>query len=471
MVTISDFRANQYPVVDGLRCVNVWIPDDDAFMPLLAGLLYLPTRAFNYTGADLATRAAIAQTWVNAYAANDWMDCMDCEQVAECIASNEATQEALNQWFIDALNNPDTGVYEALKNGGLMSPDDADRNLTGTNDDCNLDALWGFIDGGIEGMNANNIDAQQSLEAVTNIFERAATVVSAIPGIGVLPVDEVIAYINGLWSNDLFENYEANDTTGYRNELKCDIFCLAQANDCKVTVDMLFTYFQERLSYEGDDIVDDIVQFLIDGTWSGTQINDTFYLAQLLWMRNGNRFFPVQGIMSFSTLFALGEPSDDWELLCEECVTEWDFVINFETGENVEFVTITNGDYETGVGVHQAFTQSGNGYETINLLWTPSALSHLTHYEIDADYSAGELASSGDATLYFQWGSTPETLIITPTEPTFPYTWDGDADGYGGGGTGVQIMPGVHIGTGDPGGTALLRSITLHGTGNPPELP
>jgi hypothetical protein len=319
MVKISDFRAEQYPIVEGLRCVNVYVPDDDAFMPLLAGLLYLPTRMFNYTGDTDTKRGQLAQMWVDAYGANEWMDCMDCEQVAECIASNEATREALNQWFIDALNEPNSGIYKALRNGGLMSDDDANKNLTGENETCDLDALWGFIDGGIDGMNTNNIDAQQIVEEKSNLFERYALLVGAIPGVGELPVDEVLSYFQGLWSDDLFEAYEANDTTEYRNTLKCEIFCLAQDNDCNVTIDLLYDYFKGRVLYSGEDTLDDVIAYLISGVWEGTQVNDVFYLMQILWLKYGNRFFPVLGLMGISTQFALGEPSDDWMLLCEDC--------------------------------------------------------------------------------------------------------------------------------------------------------
>jgi len=457
-------------IPEGSKAFTVCVPDDPFFYGVVMGLLKQATFKYFWDGTEEQKTAVTDRMLEMYYNYQDQVGCMDCANVAGCIEGDEDTQAALAAAILSsaavqaALNQ----VYNPLGVGGTMNAATRSQNLTGVNEDCDLDKLWGFIDGGIEGMNANNIDAQQSAEVISNIFERAATVVSAIPGIGVLPVDEVVSYAQGIFTDDLFEAYEANDTTGYRNELKCDLFCLAQANDCKVTVDLLRAYFLDRLSYSGADVLDEIIEFLVDGVWTDTLVNDVFYLSQIIWMQNGNKFFKIEGVMSFSTLFALGEPNDDWELLCEECETDWDFVIDFETGENVDFVTITAGDYEVGVGVHQEFRQLTNGYETINLLWNTEATSRLTHYEVDADYSAGELAGGADATFYFGWNASPETVITAPATPTFPEAWDGDSPGSPGGGTGLQIMPGVHIGTGDPGGTALLRRITLHGTGTPP---
>jgi len=308
-------------IPEGSKAFTVCVPDDPFFFGVVMGLLKQATFKYFWDGTEEQKTAVTDRMLIMYYGYQDQVGCMDCANVAGCIEGDEETQAAIAAAIASStlIQQAIANVYNELGVGGTMNAATRDRNLTGVNEGCNLNKLWGFIAGGIDGMNANNIDAQQSAELVSNIFERAALVVGAIPGIGVLPVDEVIGYAQGLWSDDLFEVYEANDTTEYRNTLKCDIFCLAQANGCKVTIDLLRQYFLDRLSFAGDQTVDNIVQFLIDGVWTGTQVNDTFYLAQVIWMQNGNKFFKVQGVMSFSVLFALGEPSDDWELLCEDC--------------------------------------------------------------------------------------------------------------------------------------------------------
>jgi len=75
MVVIANFREEQYPEVSGTRCITVYIPDDDAFLSLLAGLLNLPASEGNYQGADENKIAALAQQWRDAYVQTDWAGC------------------------------------------------------------------------------------------------------------------------------------------------------------------------------------------------------------------------------------------------------------------------------------------------------------------------------------------------------------------------------------------------------------
>lgn len=328
------------------------------------GALKATTFKYYWNGTDEQKEAVTDRMLRMYYDYQEQTGCMDCEQIIDCILNDDDTQDAIaaainaNTSIQEAIND----VYNSLQQGGFMPASVTGAAITGSNPECDLNTLWGWIDGGIEGMNANNIDAQQIAESQSNVFERIASISSAIPGIGVLPVDEILSYIQGLWSDDLFEAYEANDTTEYRRTLKCDIFCLARANDCKVTLDLLEEYFKGRLSYTGGEVLQELIEFLAGGTWTGTLVNDTFYLAQLLWLKYGNQYFKVLGLMGISTMFRLGEPSDDWELLCEECPTEWCYEWDFAAGETTDW-TIQAGQFITDVG-YQNDTGSGFPYTT-----------------------------------------------------------------------------------------------------------
>ena len=329
-----------------------WItPRQMAALVSLAEFLGWKTRYANPPGQDTLD-AFTAETRYNLMT-----EVAFCALVIGCITDDEDVRDALNQWFVDQLGDPSGSVYNALnqvynafQQGATMPDDVLFSSVTGSNPGCDLDKLWGWIDGGIEGMNANNIDALQIAEGETNIFERASTVLAAIPGIGVLPVDEVVTYIQGLWSDDLMEAYEENDTTEYRRVLKCDIFCLAQAQGCQVTLDMLYQYFLGRLSFDGTDTLDDVLQYLVNGSWSGTEVNDTFYLAQVLFLKYGNRFFKMLGIMSVQVLFALGDPSDDWMLLCETCPEFFSHRFDFTDDEQGWSAFSTYAQYSAGNG-------------------------------------------------------------------------------------------------------------------------
>ncbi len=75
MVVIANFREAQYPEVEGTRCIKVYVPNDDAFLGLLAGLLALPGNETNYQQEDIDKASALAQQWRNAYVLTDWIEC------------------------------------------------------------------------------------------------------------------------------------------------------------------------------------------------------------------------------------------------------------------------------------------------------------------------------------------------------------------------------------------------------------
>lgn len=300
--------ANGYPVVEGTRCVSVRIPDDDSFLAVLAGMVAELGNTWSSVG-TVEERRAYALMWQVAYSETDWEGCMSCEDVADCIENDTDVQ--------DAINN----VYNQYGTGVPMPTSTRNTNIGGTIIDCNPDELWGAVNELIDSMNQNNIDAQEALEVVSNIAERIALVYSGIPLAETLPIDEAIDYVQNVWTDTLFEVYEGNDTEGYRDELKCDLFCLSRDNACLLTIDMLYDYFAERVGYVGLDDFAALVAFLTGGVWAGTLVNDIFYLTQCAVLRYGNQFFTITGLRPMEMYMALGanNPDPDWEILCTEC--------------------------------------------------------------------------------------------------------------------------------------------------------
>lgn len=74
-VQFSLIRQDQYPATDGQRSVQIFIPDDDAFLPLLAALLSIPSNTANYQDPDSEQAQGIASAWEAAYVFNLWEDC------------------------------------------------------------------------------------------------------------------------------------------------------------------------------------------------------------------------------------------------------------------------------------------------------------------------------------------------------------------------------------------------------------
>lgn len=92
MVTIANFREEQYPLVEGTRCIQVYIPDDDVFKHLLAGLIALAGSEGNYVQDDPDKSADLAQQWRNAYLQSDWTGCNPMLPVGTIVQFGSANQ-------------------------------------------------------------------------------------------------------------------------------------------------------------------------------------------------------------------------------------------------------------------------------------------------------------------------------------------------------------------------------------------
>jgi len=178
-------------------------------------------------------------------------------------------------------------------------------------------------------MNTNKLDAFEVTETATNIAERVVLLMGAIPVLETLPVDEVLDYAQQIWTDDLFEAYAANDTTGYRDQLKCDLFCIAQANGCQLSMDNVRDYFAGRVGASPEDAIAEAIAYVLAGTWVGTEVNDLFYWAQVSLMMFGNKYFNLVGLKPFAIYLKLGTPSTAWTLLCETCPEDVCITYNF----------------------------------------------------------------------------------------------------------------------------------------------
>lgn len=266
---------------------------------------------------------------------------LDCDDVADCIETNPGVQIAINN------------VYNNNSVSTPMPGSVSGANLYDNSDGCVEDELWGAIDQLIESMNQNNIDAFEVVEVATNLAERASMLFAAIPIAETLPLDEAIDYIQGIWTDDLFEAYIANDTEAYRDALKCDLFCLALGNGCVLSINDVFQYFINRLSGDASDTFAELVAYLTTGTWVGTEINDMFYAGQIMFMKYGNKFFDVVGIRPFQMYLNIGKrsPSSAWMDICDDCPDEHCFIWDMTLGLQGWQIFSGFGEFIPGVGI------------------------------------------------------------------------------------------------------------------------
>jgi len=410
MATFENWRVPQYEVVEGFRCVPVWIPDDDKFMPILGGLLYMPTRAFNWQQGTLEERQAMAQMWLNAYAENDWTGCMDCIGVAECIATeNPAVVEALRQLI---QNNADirNAINNAIaENGGAtpgqpISTNQAGQDISPTNikdefGECILDACWGACLYLVQSGNRGITDFFEKLESASNTLERAQIAVDAIPAAG-----GSAAAIPGFADQiqeEIAEGYAAAYTEEFEQQLACDLFCIMKIN-CTLSMDDIIGLLQERLGTFDFTDFEAIMQYVISGTFSGDQIAEVAFLLYFTALRFGQQFGGILGIRPLTNTLALGADelaSDDWEILCT-CSYDWEIAWDFTIDEQgfAPLPGTTSAIYHAGLGWGRGVSPANVG--RISLRKDFAATTAITYNRLQY---AGLSSSGGNlqtATLY-----------------------------------------------------------------------
>jgi len=311
-------------------CFTITIPNAVQYRAALFGQLNILGEWFTWDhptdGTFCADCEEAAQLWrdaiANATFSEDCGGSMSCDDVADCIENDPAVQNALAEQLLTNPSNQTT-VYQTSVYGAPLN--EAQRGAAlATPPDCDLDVLFAMCTAIIDQLHINNQDFLEILEVASNPTERARNVISAIPGIGLLPIDEAIEFINQM-VEEIQENYDAQWTTSVRDELRCALFCAAKdAPDCIVTFDMMTQIFEDRLNYYLDPVntVLAFVQYFVTSTWAGTTVVDIMMLCQIAFWREASNWLGVNiRTLQIVARLVIDNPDPDWEILCTECAT------------------------------------------------------------------------------------------------------------------------------------------------------
>lgn len=466
-------------------CRVLFIPNDRDTVMAVNGAIYALTLRTNWTQFGAVTPDEIAVRMFDMYSEYLQSECgVSCEQIIDCIENDEDVQAAFNQWLIEQINNNPL-VQQALSQqfdpskGGVPIPQYyADKNQYGAALGCDNDDGWGHIrDGLIERSFQRVRDTLERIEFVTDNQEMIAEFLDGVPGVGaffdVIPVTQWILFFDQVraWMKEAFES---GDTVELRDQIACDLFCIWQI-ECSLSLEQIRAYYWEKTAFlapSWDNAFTSMTELAAKLAYSteldlGTAIIYALVGTQYGFLTYINEWFGIH-INATGNDLAVGEPSDDWMALCEECPpVTGEEVTDFATGENVEAWTIEFGDLQPGIGVESVYYAVGGGYRVVRLTRTVPTGSILTGYLIEGTYTAGTLVPSGDATSYVGWGSYVQQTITT-TQPTMPLT--GTALDEAGGAVIISLTPGINGGgvPSDPGGVAIIERITLYWSGVAP---
>jgi hypothetical protein len=265
-----------------------------------------------------------------------------CTDIINCIETTPDLQSIIQS---TVNGTPDTGG----QNSRIIS-DAFDV------DGCNNDVTYGYVKALWQYINATTIDALQILSEATNKTEQVSKFITAIiPGSELLPVDEVLGWIDQFGNYNL-EAYEASITVGLEDEIICDLFCLAVNNDCSIDFGTVYDYFIDKLGGvnmpTATAVLLEWMQFMVTGAYPTDRIVYMWSAFQLGLAFMGQKFLGLSTIGRYSLIAQTGDADTDWQLLCPSCGTEWVRV----------FMGLLNSDDPTAFGwtsPHGFFSTSG----------------------------------------------------------------------------------------------------------------
>lgn len=350
------------------------------------------------------------------------IDPMSCEDVADCIETNEQTRSAV-QSLISEQATPGTQAPP-----GQRLPDAVWTQNQAVVGDCNPDSFWAqcrkFVDYTVQA----GTDFLEEIEVYSNAIE-AASFIEAVPVIGTIvdevQLDQALEFFD--WAIEVIaELYAAADNETNRNAIACALFC-AYRDECELSLEGVFNVLNERtgnvFTPESLDTLEDLIATATTLITSPTLPLDT-WIVFLMAMGRVASYLGVRGIdktLNLMLTIAADQPNDDWIVLCEDCPEPPPPDPNCEdltAGVGHWSVDSGNGVYIPGEGFR------GLAYGPEYILWAVRAnttgVANKIVYHFNAPTTNVFLYRNGIPFLYYD--GTPTTAVEF-SAATFPGTW------------------------------------------------
>ena len=249
-----------------------------------------------------------------------------CDLILNCIETTQELQDAIS-------------FYSASSNIQGSSPE-SETNLAGQLIDnpigCDNDIIFGMTTQLVEFADRLIKDLFERIDASQLSATNVGYLLKLIPVVETLPLDEMFELTDKL-VDDMETAYLSASTQLLKDEIACDLFCLAQDNDCQLTLEMVRDYFEDKVGQVFD--YTDVLSFLgdfINGTFVG---NAVYYGMNILFFQIfafGGKFleyFFQDYLQIIQSMF--NDPNSDWSTLCDACPDVWTWNSDFATSQNI----------------------------------------------------------------------------------------------------------------------------------------
>lgn len=383
-------------------------------------------------------------------------DCVDlCALIAQCISESTEVQDAINNYVsgtqIVGVGTTD-GTYETI----------GDMPVFG-NTGCDEDNVYALALQLTDFVNTLITDFFEELEAASNLAEQVSIALSGIPVIGLLPIDEIIDFVQNGFAV-VAEGYAAAYDEPLRREISCAIFCQILDDGCFTTFGNLSNLFLDAFLLDFTTLdLQDVIDWFTQGIFSGDEFVYAMFACVFALMGLGSEVNGVTAHFIDLAMQAMSNDSDgDWDTYCEDCGDHpWCVILDFDNPD---------GSVDSFCG-----TASGQELLTDNVLcdgaywarlFTSLTPFTLTYFEIHSVF-VGSNANARFATAVVNDGTGIDgyaTAVPTGGSPT--WTYDNPS-----GVTCDEIQMYARNGTtGTPPttNTAKISYVEIHGVGTNP---
>lgn len=350
----------------------------------------------------------------------------------------------LCQLIIDCINDPGSElssvITNLIQNNTLESSRDYGQSQNNSdmssdvNPTCDLDILFGQAMQLVDYLDQQNTDFFEILEASTNFYDFLADVIGDVTVIDETSIDAGLAWIQFI-QDSIAENYAAQVTTAYKEQLACDIFCVARNYDCAITPALLYDIMADRLesTITVEGVIWDVLAFLVDGTWTGSQIADFMFYSQFALRSMLGRYFERLAWNDIRTRLAIygNDPNSDWTVLCE-CSGKICFDMTDVSG-----LYLQAGVQDTTFGHPDDSIKSTNSSVTVFPVNAGSNLAFKTTiqamYEFDQDVTIENVSFEIYSNTRINGSNTGQTgrfIVLTDSDDNVLDSWSGGSSVY-----------------------------------------
>ena len=408
-----------------------------------------------FTGADFCyPEESDTVRWSLLRAVEQPMDL--CALIADCIANNPATKQAI----IDMLKDSEEfNTYLADKVTALTEGMIKGKVVEGS---CDNSVLAGKVIAIVERMDEINQDFFEIVEVGTNDEEKVSAVLSAIPGVGETPANEILDFLQDVLE-DFQENYAAAVTEAWKDGVSRELYCLAkEQEDCSLTFEQIFNYFQERVGSELTigSFIYNVINFVIDGDFNTDELVASGIYAMQLGFLLAGREFAGMNVPLLQALTSDAAPSNRWEFW-DPCPAFWCFTIDLKASNgSASGVVIGAPEFPYSLWVSGTGVRSTDPLDRVWFGQNMPSVINLDEVTIEWEYVPGEEFSPSNVWIGYN-GSEGSPTAIAEDQTSFTRS----------GLTGVEDLIFILERSGsNETRLANITRITLKGTGDIPPI-